>query len=140
MADQVSIKSGTATPVILDALKLEFATLELRSDQILRIFLHENTVLDLDSVKKLHEAYHQICKGKKYYFLFEADENVVYTKDGREYSKDHEKEQPSLKVAAVSDKLPYRMVVNFYMKFHRPTKSVRFFSNREKAIEWLLKN
>lgn len=129
---------SVASPHIIDVFVLEFATLELRSDRILRIFLHENTQLDLDSVRKLHDAYHQICKGEKYYFLFEADENVVYTKEGREYSKLHEKEQPSLKVAALSDKLPYRMVVNFYLKFHKPTKLVRFFSNREKAIEWLL--
>jgi hypothetical protein len=86
----------------------------------------------------LHQAYQLICKDKKYFFLFEADENVVYAKDGREYSKSHEKEQPSIKVAAVSDKLPYRMVVNFYLKFHKPTKQVRFFSTREKAISWLL--
>jgi hypothetical protein len=123
---------------ILDKLELEFATLELRSDNILRVFLHKNAILDLESVKILHEAYLKICKNKKYYFLFEADENVVYTKEGREYSKMNESNQPSLKVAAVSDKLPYRMVVNFYMKFHQPTKLVRFFSNREKAIEWLL--
>jgi len=126
------------SPQILDIIKLDFATLELRSDNILRIFLHQNAVLDIDSVKILHENYPKICKGKKYYFLFEADENVIYTKEGREYSKIHESEQPSLKVAAVSDKLPYRMVVNFYLKFHRPTKLVRFFSNRDKAIEWLL--
>lgn len=128
----------TETLQILESVKLDFATLELRSDNILRIFLHENAVLDLEAVKILHATYPKICKDKKYYFLFEADENVIYTKDGREYSKIHESEQPSLKVAAVSDKLPYRMVVNFYLKFHKPTKLVRFFSNREKAVEWLL--
>lgn len=138
MTDELPVKKGTLPLEIIDVLKLEFATLELRSDNILRIFLHEDALLDLEAVKKLHIAYHQICKGKKYYFLFEADENVVYTKEGREYSKAHEKEQPSIKVAAVSDKLPYRMVVNFYMKFHRPTKSVRFFSDQRKAIDWLL--
>lgn len=123
---------------IVNEIKLDFAALQLQSDGILRIYLHDDCVLNRENVSLLHDTYKQICGEQKYLFLFEAGENVVYTKDGREFSKKHEHTQPSVKIAAVSQSLPYRMIVNFYLNFYKPAKPVRFFSNYEKAVDWLL--
>lgn len=125
---------------VISEIKLDFATLQLQADGILRIYLHDDCVLNLENVSLLHDTYKRICGDQKYRFLFEAGENVVYTKDGREYSKKHEHTQPSVKIAAVSESLPYRMIVNFYLNFYKPAKPVRFFSNHEKAVKWLLED
>lgn len=60
-----------------------------------------------------------------------------FNPDAREFTADPTKETATIAFAYVLSNLAQRMVANFFIRFNRPTKPVRFFSNRESAMEWL---
>lgn len=117
---------------------MDEALLELRSDGIVRVIFQENLVFDIEAQVKVTEQYDVLCEGKKYPFLFEAMENVTITKEARDNAKNLEDKAPVTVAAVLANSLPYRMMANFFLKFNKPKKPFKIFSNREDAIKWLL--
>lgn len=122
---------------IIRSIDNEEVLIELRSDNIVKVLFKENMVLDIPMQEKLYELYHEICKGKKYGFIFDAMDNVTITKEARENAIKLEKKSSSYASAAIANTLPYRLIANFYLKFNKPAIPFRLFRKEEEALEWL---
>lgn len=123
---------------IIQSLKTKEASIELRSDGIVRVLFNENITIDIPEQMKLMDNYRTILKDKKYPFLYEAMNNVNFTKEARENAIKIEDESPVFASAALAETLPYLLIGNFYMRFNKPKTPFKLFRNREKAIKWLL--
>ena len=67
-----------------------------------------------------------------------AAENVNITKEARDNAVKIE-DQSSLGASAVIvNNLAYKLIANFYMRFNKPKRPFKTFSNEKDAIEWLL--
>ncbi|MFZ5552827.1 MAG: hypothetical protein ACOZCO_06910 [Bacteroidota bacterium] len=76
---------------------------------------------------------------KKYLVLVEPGKKTTITKEAREESERSKAHALTQAMAVVSGNLPQRIIVNFIFRFFRKKgMSVKLFSDRDKAIEWLL--
>ncbi len=94
--------------------------------------------MDLEEVQKCFKAYRDlICEHHKVLQLLDLTVPVSITKEAREYVD--QKAPEFFKASAIiSDSLAIRLIINF-MHFFRPSLPLKMFSNKEHAIEWLLK-
>ncbi len=124
--------------LVIRSCQIEGALIELYKQGYVRVLFFDNVVLDIDLQKKLIDNYLVLCEGKRYPFLFEAMENVTVTKEARENAKILEDIAPAIATAVIASTLPYRMIANFYLKFNKPKKPFKIFSDKNDAVKWLL--
>jgi hypothetical protein len=123
---------------ILRFLHTDEALIELRSDGIIKVTFNENITIDIPEQNRLTANYLLIGNGAKFPFLFDAKDNVVFTKEARENSIRNENDFPSIATAVIVKSLSYRIVANFYMKVNKPKIPFKSFKNEEEAVKWLL--
>lgn len=122
---------------ILHTLNTKEALIQLRSDGIIKVIFNSNVTIDIPEQEKLNQTYLELCKGEKYLFLFEAMDNVNFTKEARENAILLEEKFPAIAYGAIVKNLPNRLVANFYMKVNKPKIPFKAFKIEEEAIEWL---
>lgn len=128
---------ATENPDKLKEVVIPEATLQLKEDGIVYIYLKANIVYDIELQNKLLKHYHEITQGKPAPFLFEGGSGIVVTQKSREYSIKMESHSPCTATAAVTDSLIYKFMCNFYLHFNKPTKPYKIFSDKNQAIVWL---
>ena len=122
---------------IIKEIKIEEATVKLRSDGIVHVYYHKNTLLDVKLQKKMLVIFNEITGIKKSSFIFEADEGLVLTKEARDNAITMEDKTPVIATAVVADNLAYRIVANFYIKVNKPKGAYRIVSSVEEGAKWL---
>lgn len=121
----------------------EFETRTVRarmcSDRIVRVTFKAKAVITLELNRENFEVYKKLSKGKLFPFLFDAEEYVTITSEARKDAIDHEGEIPQTCVAVVVNNIAYKLIADFYKKFHKPSLPYDVFSNYSKAETWCLK-
>ena len=59
------------------------------------------------------------------------------TKEARDYAAEDRHAELSIAMALVSDSLPTKLMMNFFIKFNRPKTPTKMFTDVDKALEWL---
>ena len=75
---------------------------------------------------------------RKYLNLFEGGESTDFDVLAREYTASSKNNKFTIADAFVIESMAHDMIVNFYMKFHKPIKPTKMFKNRKDAVQWLL--
>lgn len=122
---------------IIKEIKLPEATLSLREDGILHVFYHNDTILDIPLQLRMADAFNTITDNKKTYFIFEAGENVVVTKEARDNALKLEDVTPILSSAVIAHNLAYRIIANFFIKVQMPKGKYKVVASMEEATKWL---
>ncbi|MCE3225754.1 MAG: hypothetical protein K0S32_305 [Bacteroidetes bacterium] len=122
---------------VLKQIKINEATVSLRSDGIITVLFHKNIVLDLALQMLLLNIYNKIADGKRYPFLFEASSGVKITKEAKENALRIESQAPGSAYAVIAPSRAYQLVANFYLTIKKTQSPYKVFMTREKAIEWL---
>ncbi len=122
---------------IVKQIKLPEATLSLRQDDIVQVFYHTNTILDVPLQLRMADAFNKIANGKKSLFIFEAGDNVIVTKEARNNALKLEDSTPILASAVVANNLAYRIIANFFIKVQKPKGKYKVVANKEEAVKWL---
>jgi hypothetical protein len=122
---------------IIKEIKLPEATLSLREDGIVRVLYHDNTTLDVPLQLRMADAFNEITGGKKSFFIFEAGENVIVTKEARNNALKLEDVTPILASAVIAHNLAYRIIANFFIKVQKPKGQYKVVANMEDALSWL---
>lgn len=122
---------------IIKEIKLPEATLSLREDGIVHVFYHDNTILDIPLQLRMANAFNAIADNKKSYFIFEAGENVVVTKEARDNALKLEDVTPILASAVIAHNLAYRIIANFFIKVQMPKGKYKVVASMEDATKWL---
>jgi hypothetical protein len=107
------------------------------SDGIIRVMFKRNTEIGPPEFKELFEKYNSLVEGKSYpYIYFVEDSSVIFTNEGRVYSKEHEFSFPKICNAYVVTSLAHKLIANFYLKFNKPSYPSKVFTNMKNAEEW----
>ena len=122
---------------IIKEIKFSEATLSLREDGIIHVFYHDNTILDIPLQLRMADAFNSIADNKKSYFIFEAGENVVVTKEARDNALKLEDVTPILASAVIAHNLAYRIIANFFIKVQMPKGKYKVVASMEEATKWL---
>ena len=122
---------------IIKEIKLPEATLSLREDGIVHVFYHNDTILDIPLQLRMADSFNEITENKKSYFVFEAGENVVVTKEARDNALKLEDVTPILASAVIAHNLAYRIIANFFIKVQMPKGKYKVVASMEEATKWL---
>lgn len=121
---------------ILNTIQLSFATVSLRSDGLVHTHIELRDSVTLDQAQQLTDTYNEITNNVKTPHLFTANKFVIIEKDVMEFMKNVANKYGKADALVVST-LPQRLVANFYIKVVKPQVPTKFFTSKEKAVEWL---
>lgn len=80
----------------------------------------------------------ELGNGNKVPVLVATCDFLNITAEARTYSASDEGQEYTLANAVLIDNMAKSMAFNIYLKLNRPQTPTRSFSDKEKAIEWLL--
>ena len=106
----------------------------LRKDNIIQIQMKDNFDCNLDDAKKIVECIIHLSNNKKYPLLSIYGEDNNFSAETKSFIASH---QNTTADALVSNNILFNLIANFYLKFNKPVRPTRLFSNVDKAIEWL---
>jgi hypothetical protein len=116
----------------------EFATIRLRVDGIVE-FTQKPVVIDINEVKECHAAMDLLQVEQPFLLLVIVPLGASSTKEAREYASQESIRNRIKAQAIVVDSLATRIMANVYMKINRPKQPIKVFSDKNAALEWLLK-
>ncbi len=93
--------------------------------------------ITIEVKKEHHRLYKELAGFKNMPLLLTIEEDVVISKETREFARKIESKQPFTACAVVVHSLPYRILANFYCVFHKPLKPFKVFNDVLSAEEWL---
>lgn len=119
--------------------ELDFKTfnIALKSNGIVYVLFKDNCLINIELQKKLLHLYSDITEGKLMPFIFLAAENVSITKEAKENAIFIEDQSMVGASAVVVNTLAYKLIANFYLKFNKPKRPYKVFSNEQDAVKWL---
>ncbi len=116
--------------------------IKLRSDNILQFNTIKNVEYSKDEAASVIKSILDVAKGKQYYILVIAHDTSNVTVEGMRLLSSAQAMSYAIAKAYVINSIPHKMMANFYLKFLKPEKPVRFFRSQAEAEKWLhsLKN
>jgi hypothetical protein len=122
---------------ILDEAKLEASSVSLRSDGIIHVLLDTERVFGIDDLREVDKEILKMGKGRAFPTLITSRrDDTVTTPEVRQSAASKERTH-SVASAFVTQSVIQKLIVNFYIFFHKPARPTRMFNSKEKAIEWL---
>ncbi len=114
------------------------ATFELRDDY-LYIKYKDGSTVDLSEAKIQSRLILDLCKGKKMPFLINfLDTSVRIDDDSRQFFANFGPHIHLRKAQAiVVNNIQSKLLVNFYIKHHKPKNPTKLFDNLEDALDWV---
>lgn len=109
----------------------------LLEEKIVENVILENTVIDEELALHTKEKNEKTAGYKPYAVLVSAEQWTSITPEARKLIASPPFKKVTIAKAVVVNSLPQRMVVNFYLRFNKPSIPTRMFSNRDTAIKWL---
>lgn len=108
-------------------------------ESTIEVVFKDQVVIDLDQIKDTFNILHQLTGEKPHKKLIITGKRTEITKEARLFGMEEAK-RISYKVQAeaiVVHSLYQKMVINFYRRFIDSKFPTRFFTDPEKAKEWL---
>ena len=121
----------------INEIDLPEVNIQRKSNDIIYVLFKDNCTLDIDLQMRLLEQYNKIAENKLMPFIFMAAENVSITKEARDNAVKIEDISMIGSSAVIVTSLPYKLIANFYLKFNKPKRPFKVFSNEEEAVKWL---
>lgn len=121
----------------INEIDLPEVNIQRKSNDIIYVLFKDNCTLDIDLQMQLLEQYNKIAENKLMPFIFMAAENVSITKEARDNAVKLEDISMIGSSAVIVTSLAYKLIANFYLKFNKPKRPFKVFSNEEEAIKWL---
>lgn len=109
----------------------------IREDGILHIHIKSELNWEIEESRELFETRKKIANGKKYPILYTGNHFVIPSSDVRRFVSSQERNELVVADAYVYKSLPQKIIGNFYIKFDKPIRPTRMFTDIDKAIEWL---
>jgi hypothetical protein len=97
----------------------------------------KDTELNLDSIKESIEIREKISGGQKQYWLYDITNLKNVTKEVRDYAERYGQDYLYCIAVLVNSHIT-KFLFNSYLKLNKPDFPFLFFTEKEKAVEWLL--
>jgi len=111
--------------------------IQRKSNDIVYVTFKDDCNLDIDLQMRLLNHYNDITENKLMLFVFMAAENVSITKEARDNAVKIEDISMIGASAVIATSLPYKLIANFYLRFNKPKRPFKVFSEEEEAVKWL---
>ena len=109
------------------------------NESTLEITFQDEVLIDLEAIKLIDAHCDEIVAGRRLKRLVVSGKKTLMTKEARQYGQDKSKSSKDLIIAeaVVVNTLPQKMVANFYFAFIRDFYPAKFFTDINKAKDWL---
>lgn len=121
---------------MLKKLDTAVAVLTLRED-ILLVKMKPNIDLNLEAMKNLLHQAVNLAEKKKYFAIIDTREPYDTSLEARNYYSESDYTEYRYADAFIVNSLPMRLVVNFYISFHKPKIPTKMFNNESDARKWV---
>ncbi len=111
----------------------------LYTNGIMNVLFKKDCIVELKDVEEVVNWVGTIGSGKKYLNLMEAESNSEVDAEARAFAASNNQNQFTIADGMVMTSQAHKILSNFYLKFNKPVKPTKVFNDREKAIQWLLK-
>jgi hypothetical protein len=130
-----------STKTIPDKEKVVNKTTEMHIDNegILRIAVLEDAEIDIEEAKENFDSAVKLSGGKSMLKLVDARAFFTMTKKARDFAASRETNEHNIARAVIVHSLANRLLVNFFIRFHKPKSPLRMFSSEAEALKWLRK-
>lgn len=105
---------------------------------IMNVVFKENFTVGLQDVEEVVNWVSEIANGRKFLNLMEGENNSEVDAEVRSFAASKDQNKFTIADAMVVQNISHRLLTNFYMRFNKPVKPTRLFTDKEKAIQWLL--
>jgi hypothetical protein len=99
--------------------------------------LKEPIEVDLEIMSKLIELRHEISNNKHQYWCMDGTKLVSLNKEARDYAEKYGQEFIFANAMMVNSHVT-KFIFNMYVKLKSPDFPFQAFTDREKAVKWLL--
>jgi hypothetical protein len=107
------------------------------TDDLFRINIKEDAEVGLDDAVEIAKIATELTQNTSVIVLADARLHCSITSEARKYFAEHSVKNRFTAVAVLSDSLPVRILLNFYVNIDRPDVPTKLFSNETEALEWL---
>lgn len=122
---------------ILKEFNDRLCVIKLRSDNILQFNTIKNVEYSKDEAAIVIKNILDVADGKQYLILVIAHDTSNVTVEGMRLLSSPSAMSYSIAKAYVINSIPHKMMANFYLRFLKPEKPVRFFKKQIEAEKWL---
>lgn len=109
----------------------------IHDDLLIEFKVKKNVNLHANDVWESRDLSVNYIPGKKFYVLFEGDEDTEISGDARRAGASEEYTHHVAALALYSTKLHEKIIGSLFLKINKPKLPTKFFDNREEAINWL---
>lgn len=124
------------TGLLLDK-QLKSYSISLREDGLVQIDINAEAEVTLEEVIEGTDYIMSVVEDRKFPVLFIAKEFSVPSSESRDYLAKKESLPYSLADAYVICSFPQKLIGNFYLKFNKPGRPTKIFTDKDEAIKWL---
>lgn len=117
--------------------KLRISKVTLRQDGILRIDISANELFNLEDAKQVVEEAGRIGGGKVMANLIVIGADTTADSEARAYASSEIGSIYKIADAMVISSISQKIVANAYLKFNKPVRPTKFFTNEVTALKWL---
>ncbi|MBT6439526.1 MAG: hypothetical protein HOB26_01255 [Flavobacteriales bacterium] len=104
---------------------------------IIRLQLNDRADIEVHHIDEIYKANQKLSEGSKYSLLVIIGKYTNVSPEARELAANKELSKNRTSLAFVTDSLAHKLVVNFFIKFNRPSTPTKLFTDEEEAIRWL---
>lgn len=109
----------------------------VHDDLLIEFKVKKNVNLQASDVWESKDLSVNYIPGKKFYVLFEGEEDAEISGDARRAGASEEYTHHVAALAIYSNKLHEKIIGSLFLKINKPKLPTKFFDSREEAINWL---
>jgi hypothetical protein len=104
---------------------------------VVTVVMKESADMCVAKMGDLLETAVELAGFKKYFVIVDARANFHSAPDVREYYSNNEYSKYRYADAFIISSLAMRLVINFYISFHKPSIPTKTFTDPERAKQWI---
>lgn len=108
------------------------------AEGVVTIELYPGNEISLEDSKEHNEATQQLTQGALHCAFIKALGNIDISSEARKFGSNPDIQQNLIAQAVLVNSLATRIAGNFYIRFNKPPKPTRIFTNADDAKSWLL--
>ncbi len=121
----------------LDKINIAIGRISIQEEGIMRFDIDHVDEITRENLDEQFEAVKKLGEGKAFCNLVILEKFVQVGEDARKYAAGEENNIYTIADAFVTDSFALKIVGNFYIRYDKPLRPTRLFTNEEEALTWL---
>lgn len=121
----------------LDKIKIAIGEISLQEEGIIRYEIDNVDEITKDDLEEYFEAVKNLGGGKSFCNLVLLKKFISVGTEARKVAASEENNKYTIADAFVTDSVALKIVGNFYIRYDKPVRPTKLFTNEEDALKWL---